>query len=342
MGSVLGLKLGAKQPILLSKALDLDLTLLRARAVELGLDEATLAARCETDAASVGRWLSGQSVPRPKHLLRLLLTLGLSWEAVFGPTQPPGEVRFFDSAEALTPCEGQEDAVESCVWALRTLSQYLEGPAPLTSEQVAAMVKALTEKEPPLPRAQLLPLLQGLGVAVVPSPAMGAGGKVSRSFAVHFKDRDHRFLVLDLALGAKAGLLEHTLMQACGYFLTRHPLAGAERQGLEAWLVDFPVSRVAPGSEVSDPAYAAQFTASSLDAQQLVERSEAYFGPQVFQAVRDYQKDNGGRDHAFVASTFCVGILDGYELSAALMPGLDWAKVQAACKERAQAASQGR
>lgn len=342
MGSVLGLKLGTKQPILLSKVLALDLTLLRARAVKLGLDEATLAVRCDTDAASVGRWLSGQSFPRPKHLLRLLLALGLSWESVFGPTQPPGEVRFFDSAEALAPCDGQEDAVESCVWALRTLSQYLEGPAQPTPEQVAATAKALMEKKTSMPRTQLLQLLQALGVVVVPSPAMGAGGKVSSSFAVHFKDRNQRFLVLDLALGAKAGLLEHTLTQACGYFLTLHPLVGVERQSVEAWLAGLPVSRVAPGSEGSDSAYAAQFTASSLDAQQLVERSEAYFGPQVFQAVRDYQKDNGGRDHAFVARTFCVGVLDGYELSAALMPGLDWARVQAACKERAQAASQGR
>ena len=306
----------------------LDPSLLKTRMTDLGLTEADVAEKCRETPEAVRRWFAGESVPRPGALLRLLPMLHLTFEEVFGP--PPKVatiVHFGDQAVS----EAMAGAAEDCAYALRTLTTLLPAdslfdvprlrtpvPAEGYAQSVAATLRRLADAPGPVPPQKLLQVLRGLGVVLVPS--FGAEStKMQTAFAVYVAKTDRRFLVVNLSVSHAK--LSYALAEACGYFLAHHVLSGEELTLFCRALAD----SLAPlGAEAEAvPTFNVLFGESAPAPRAFVSTCESWFQTPIYEAMRKFQAEEGGRNHAFVARTFCIGIMDGYGLSGVLLPGLN-------------------
>lgn len=291
----------------------------KARIAALGLTEESFAARCALSLETFGAWLAGRAVLRPRKVLEVMDALGLPFEEVFGP---PEEVAEIVPLGQTTPGEFRERA-EDCAIHLRQLSHYL-GTQPLfealrlrnpvSTVPYAHSVAASLAGRPgaPMPQQKLLQVLRGLGVVFVPCPG-GADSEIGTAFAVYVPETDRRFLVLNL--GVPHATLNHALAAACGYFLARHELDGEELTLFTRALAD----KLSPlESYATETTFQALFSGTVPAPSEFVKVCEQWFQTPIFKALTQFQGDEGGRNHAFVARTFCAGISDGYGLSGAL------------------------
>lgn len=304
----------------------LNLSLVRERMAALGLNAAELARRCRVSRMTVSGWLAGTYQPRPAKQLRLSLTLKLGLRELMGLQEEAARVvQVLVGQDGRAPAE-LKSRLDDTGHSLLTLAPLL-GTSPFVRavdskpsladghlDLVAGALRAQLGRCPAqrLVASDLLALLRGLDVQVTPS--LWGQDECDMWTVVTWLPRDGDRLVVHLPTHATSQQRLTGLAQALGVCLSLHALTpeNARRYGRKLatrLLSENSVDDLAERLVLSSPtAFVASARRTEMGA--------------VMDAVEQFQTSEGGRNHAFVSRALHVALLDAYELSADLYPGL--------------------
>ncbi len=305
----------------------LDVAKVEKRMAEEGLSASDVARKLNVSRETVSNWLAGDHLPRPGHLIRLGMTLSLTYEELILGAAPyvdpqvcvlvglPGRAAKA-VVEQVNDDAGQLVTVACFLLAKPVLSlQPLLAPSlsPAHLDDTARAVRSLLGLTPQdgLNASHFLRLLQCLGAHVTPS-LRGATEREHWSVVTHIRGSQHLFV--HWPVQASPAVRLQGLAESLGVCLTLHALSSADArkygQALAHRLLTSQSSddigdRIQRDSELS-----------------FYDSTQAAGLGSVMNAIEQFQLGEGGRNHAFVSHALRVTLADAYALSAMLYPSV--------------------
>lgn len=306
-----------------------------------GWTPADLARECQVSREAVSKWLAGESLPRPKTLLKLCTLLTLRWSDLVesaddGASQDvlTAQLEAGQFMRVVLEDEQLDDAKD---FGLQTLSAaHCAGaltpvePPRLRNPQQEALAAALAHVRAGLYRVVpalrptgedngllvmgLLRLLKDFGAVVVPGARQVLGTSRSSVTVVHCRPQEH-YAVL-VSLDAPWGQVPALLAYAYGACLAMHKLPALEAHSFSSALAQ---ELAGPVSPLSTPLWRELcLGAEPVSAEAYVTKLEAQTFSLAFEGLRQFQRMEQGRNHAFVKEVLRVPLLDAYEISGVL------------------------
>ena len=300
-----------------------------------GLSAAAVARACGISRGAVSSWLNAGQAPRPRMLLKLSRLLELDYTQLVDAEPRRDPVVLVCGAPALGQLvELAEDAREKLLDQARTAwwsQAYVHAasafsPARLGNPQSSPDYLGRLSREiraelyvpagEPLTAAHLLKLLRSLRVCLVPLLRPLAERVKDRVSVVYLPAEDA--CVATLSLSVPTAELAHWLAYAYAASLVLHklpaPQAHAFAQALAAELAPRPPKR----DRESVTLHSSLFGDEMPTPEAFVYRCEALLNCDVFEALRRFQRQEGGRNVAYVQRTLNVSLADAMGLSMAL------------------------
>jgi transcriptional regulator with XRE-family HTH domain len=311
----------------------LNLTLVQHAMREQGLNLSGLAGKCGVSRGVASRWMAGESLPRPFKLKRLAEALGRPVTDLLlcgGPRPSCVAMRPTGTTSQLGPADW--DAWTDTSWRLYELEPFVEpGPrfAPTTlaapgldaeylraaAEQAKASIGLAPDAV--LSTEHLIALNRAAGTVLLPAP--WRGDREGQGHLLRMEMSEQQGLWLVFGINQRCTELDAALGHALGLRYARHAMQGEEA---ETFARHFSQALCTPGvSRRSDPdwtveqAYFGDCAPSMFD---FVARCEAYFGTPAYRAMTAFQRYDGGRNPAFLASLLNIGLRPALELSYVL------------------------
>lgn len=217
----------------------LNVPLITSAMRKLGLSPAALADECEVSREAVSKWLSKESLPRPRKLSVLAEKLQLSVDQLLGVTSRPEPVVAYRTRQNRNMSDEAHTAGLEVGRHLQELLQYVERSAlfepPVLREptldesyiQEAAMAvrKGLGVADTDIiTREQLFGLFHDFGAYLVPVFWGGEKEGHENAMSVYLPDSKVSFVVFNL--GCRQDDFKYWLAHEYGHCLTLHALQG--------------------------------------------------------------------------------------------------------------------
>jgi transcriptional regulator with XRE-family HTH domain len=305
----------------------LNLTFIKSQMQALGLTQSALAQRCGVSRETVSQWLAGEFGPRPSALLRLAETLQTDLEAVLAEsTRLPFATRWCDAlAPHLVPkvCDVDHAAqAQEFAGQLRTLCAYLprqllakpqlRSPE-LSADYLTAATAALgltRDKGGRLrnpAHLQLVGLHQRFGSILIPVywPHSSKSGAV-----VALPDEDQFFVYVNLRNSWRG--VFRTLAESLGYCHAFRAEESLRTAFADRFADTLSIARPGEESDIVLP------DSGVFTLKEFVELAENMFGTPVYQALKEFQYNEGGRNPAYLQAVLGIPLADALELSYVL------------------------
>ncbi|MDT0359337.1 helix-turn-helix transcriptional regulator [Herbaspirillum huttiense F1] len=204
---------------------------------QLGIGRTELGTACGVSKEAVSNWFSGESIPRPKKLLRLAETLHVDIAQLIAVPNEP--VIAYRTVKNRKPTGVALDAAQSVAEHLKELVPFLHKERVFTPpvletpslneeyiNEVARQVRAKAGVKPsePLLRAQLLELLYDFGAILVPVYWSKGKHGHENALSVYLPDEKVSWVVFNLH--AQIDDFNYWLAHELGHCYTLHALQG--------------------------------------------------------------------------------------------------------------------
>lgn len=310
----------------------LDITAIKNAMQKHGLNQSELADRCAVTREAVSRWLAGESLPRPAKLKLLSDVLGVEISVLFAPL--PGPTCIADSVVGAAAGATKEDqyAFEDMGWRLLELEPFVAEPGLFAPAALAApsldmsyVLAAAGQARrsiavadgAPLTTRDLMDLNRAAGVRMLPAPWMGDRPGQQNTLRICLPGQATMWLVF--GTNVRCIDLDAALAHALGFQYGRCRLVGP---ALEEFARTFAQALCAPGVyRHRDPSTTVKesfFADDDAVSPAFVAKCEGAFGTPVYAAVAQFQRYEGGRNPAFVASLINLGLGSAVDLTFVL------------------------
>ena len=276
----------------------LNLSHIRDRATALNLCDSALAQACDVSLETLSLWIAQESVPRPHSLKALASILQTDLDSLVS-REPCADVTWFGATAQLSVMDRERAALRGDEMSrqLHTLRPHFtrhSAPAPAASATTSNPALRNLVQQHLQAGHVFIPVrwsspLQHYAVAVVRHPVThGAFVYVNVTQSVHTIEYA---LLLALKQGTASPAAHQEFIQV-----------GAPEPGVMAQR-----SRESGSLSFADSAPAA-----------FVESAGSFFETHVFEALRTYQRAEGGCDAAFISDVLGIHIFDAYKLAQVL------------------------
>ncbi len=318
----------------------LDLKLIKASMSRLGLSGVQLAQLCSVSKEAVSNWLSGESLPRPAKLAALSRALQLPVDVLLmrDESAPPEPVVAFRMRHGQLPNPQEQEAGQEAGRHLRQLvpflddrlttrrlaSPSLEADSIREAAQAARRWLSIAEAED-VTVEHLIQMHRFIGATLI--PVFWAGGRAGHEHAMSIYLPDSQTAWVLLNVGCAGRDLPYWLAHELAHCLSLPALQGEQGEAFaDRFASELLGSEARPeGGRSSRRRGAQERTVSeewlgagrpSMSA--LVTAGGAAFGMKGFDALAQWQRENGGRSAAFVAGALNLQLGDAVELSEVL------------------------
>jgi transcriptional regulator with XRE-family HTH domain len=310
----------------------LNTTVIKNAMLQNGLNQANLADKCGVTREAVSRWMAGESIPRPAKLKLLSEILGLAIvdmlplrEALAMPSIPadPSQLASQEDMEALCDLGHRLRELEYFVPLAPVFEPRALASPSLDADYlrtVAAYTKGSinVDEDSPLSTRDLIMLNHAAGTSLLPAP--WKGDRVGQRHTLRIEMPTKKGLWLMFGGNTKVTDLNANLAHTLGIRYVRNSLQG---DAAEAFARAFSLALCNPGVyQHSDSERTVEqefFGGEELDMPEYVKRAELYFSTPVFRAITEFQRYEGGRNPAFIASLLNIGLRPAVELSYTLV-----------------------
>jgi transcriptional regulator with XRE-family HTH domain len=299
---------------------------------QLGLNQSDLAVECGVTREAVSQWMLGKAIPRPTKLKLLLGLLGVAVDDLLLVRARPLGIAVSSEMQAVPLTDDEQTALQETGSRLRELEPYMHTSA--LFEPVALIAPCLDEDylraavahvkqsinvgpESTLSTSDLVVLTRNAGTLLLPTPWMGNRPGQRHILKIESEYKNALWLVFG---GSTRQIdFDATLTHALGVQYVRNSLKGADA---EEFARKFAQVLGTPGvyrHANPDRMYEQVFGISTdLSPSDFVTQCEKQYCTPVYRALAAFQRDNGGRDPAFIASLLNISLGPAVALSCAL------------------------
>jgi transcriptional regulator with XRE-family HTH domain len=308
----------------------MNIPAIKAAMLLVGVNQAYLADKCGVSREAVSKWLAGEATPRPNKIKLLSEILGMKVADMF-PAKDVLAMPAIPADASRTATRADMEALQDLGYRLRELEPFVPHspvfePRSLTApslepeylKTVAAQAKRSIDREvdSPLSTRDLIMLNQMAGTSLLPAPWKGDRPGQQHTLRITMPSRKGLWLMFggntlmrDLNVN-----LAHTL----GIRYARHALQGDAAEAFAQALAQALCTHgVYQHPDVDRTVEQEFFGEDALEMPEYVKRAELYFSTPVYRALTEFQRYEGGRNPAFIASLLNIGLIPAVELSFA-------------------------
>jgi transcriptional regulator with XRE-family HTH domain len=310
----------------------LNITLIQHAMQQQGLNQSDLATHCEVSREAVSRWMAGESVPRPLKLKRIANALHLNIRnLIVTPEQPNFEAS--PIATALPLSRADREAMLDSSWRIRELAHLVGAPCfspmrlrnPETEEAYLQTVLCAVKAATSTPLAgfhtthELIDLNIAAGAVLLPCPWLGDRAGQAQPFVIQPSAEDETWIAF--GLNTDRSSLDAILGYALGLQYCRGTLEGSEardfaRKFAAVLAADAPPS---PPDEAAETVAEMYFDGEQdVPAPRFLADCEKVFKTPAYRAIESFQRQEGGRNPAFISSMLNVSAGDAVAWSYVL------------------------
>lgn len=307
----------------------LDITAIKTAMQKHGLNQSELADKCAVTREAVSRWLASESLPRPAKLKLLSDVLGVKISTLFVPR--PGPTCVADSVVGASAGAAREDqdAFEDMGWRLLELEPFVTDlelfahaslTAPSLEPSYVQAAAALARRSiavacgAPLSTNDLVQLNRAAGVRLLPAPWLGDRPGQQNTLRICLPEQAAMWLVF--GTNVRCTDLDAALAHALGFQYARGRLNDAD---LEEFAREFAQALCTPGvyrhQDAATTVKDSFFEGDDAVSPHFITECEQVFGTPLYAAVAHFQRHEGGRNPAFVASLLNLGLGQAVDLT---------------------------